>query len=136
MQKDIVLRAFLKKNMKLPELFEEKMRRLLGEDFSEYEKHLDDPAYYGIRVNTLKISVEDFLKICPFHVTKVPWTDNGFYVDREEKPSKHPYYHAGLYYIQEPSAMTPASYLPVEPETVCLICVGHQVESLQNLEQS
>ena len=83
--------------MKLPELFEEKMRRLLGEDFSEYEKHLDDPAYYGIRVNTLKISVEDFLKICPFHVTKVPWTDNGFYVDREEKPSKHPYYHAVLY---------------------------------------
>ena len=83
--------------------------------FEEYEKHLDDPAYYGIRVNTLKISVEDFLKICPFHVTKVPWTDNGFYVDREEKPSKHPYYHAGLYYIQEPSAMTPASYLPVEP---------------------
>ena len=66
-----MLRAFLKKNMKLPELFEEKMRRLLGEDFSEYEKHLDDPAYYGIRVNTLKISVEDFLKICPFHVTKV-----------------------------------------------------------------
>ena len=38
--------------MKLPELFEEKMRRLLGEDFEEYEKHLDDPAYYGIRVNT------------------------------------------------------------------------------------
>ena len=101
--------------MKLPELFEEKMRRLLGEDFEEYEKHLDDPAYYGIRVNTLKISVEDFLKICPFKVTKVPWTDNGFYVDREEKPSKHPYYHAGLYYIQEPSAMTPASYLRVEP---------------------
>ena len=101
MQKDIVLRAFLKKNMKLPELFEEKMRRLLGEDFSEYEKHLDDPAYYGIRVNTLKISVEDFLKICPFHVTKVPWTDNGFYVDREEKPSKHPYYHAGASYLAE-----------------------------------
>ena len=48
--------------MKLPELFEEKMRRLLGEDFSEYEKHLDDPAYYGIRVNTLKISVEDFFE--------------------------------------------------------------------------
>jgi len=34
--------------MKLPELFEEKMRRLLGEDFEEYEKHLDDPAVYVI----------------------------------------------------------------------------------------
>lgn len=101
--------------MELPVKFEQKMRELLLDDFLEYEKHLDDPAYYGIRVNTLKISVEDFLDICPFHLTKVPWTDNGFYVDRKEKPSKHPFYHAGLYYIQEPSAMAPASYLPVNP---------------------
>lgn len=101
--------------MELPIEFEKKMRKLLKEDFEEYEKHLDDPAYYGIRVNTLKISVEEFKKICPFSLTPVPWTDNGFYVDREEKPSKHPFYHAGLYYIQEPSAMTPAAYLPVEP---------------------
>lgn len=108
-------RAYPRRFMKLPVQFEEKMRRLLGDDFAEYERHLEDPAYYGIRVNTLKISVEDFLKICPFHLTKVPWTENGFYVNREEKPSKHPYYHAGLYYIQEPSAMTPAAYLPVEP---------------------
>lgn len=100
--------------MELPIEFEKKMRDLLKEDFTEYEKHLDDEAYYGIRVNTLKISVEEFLKICPFHVTKVPWTENGFYVEREEKPSKHPFYHAGLYYIQEPSAMFPAQVLPVE----------------------
>lgn len=101
--------------MKLPVEFEAKMRKLLGEEFSSYEQHLDDPPYYGIRVNTLKISVTDFLKICPFNVTPVPWTDNGFYVSREERPSRHPFYYAGLYYIQEPSAMTPASYLPVEP---------------------
>ncbi len=101
--------------MELPIEFEKKMRNLLKEDFTEYEKHLDDAAYYGIRVNTLKISVEEFLKICPFHVERVPWTENGFYVEREEKPSKHPFYHAGLYYIQEPSAMTPAAYLPICP---------------------
>mgnify|MGYP002448115429 CR=1 FL=1 len=76
-----MLKAFLRRDMKLPELFEEKMRRLLGEDFEEYEKHLDDPAYYGIRVNTLKISVEDFVKICPFEITPIPWIDNGFYYD-------------------------------------------------------
>lgn len=101
--------------MKLPVEFEKKMKNLLGEDFAAYEQHLDDPAYYGIRVNTLKISVKEFLDICPFPVTPVPWTENGFYVRREDKPSKHPYYHAGLYYIQEPSAMAPAAYLPVVP---------------------
>lgn len=106
--------------MKLPVEFEKKMKYLLGEEFADYEQHLDDPAYYGIRVNTLKISVEEFLKICPFSVTPVPWTDNGFYVPREEKPSKHPYYHVGLYYIQEPSAMAPAAYLPVEPGDLVL----------------
>ena len=42
--------------MKLPVEFEKKMKNLLGEDFAAYEQHLDDPAYYGIRVNTLKIS--------------------------------------------------------------------------------
>ncbi|MBQ4282604.1 MAG: RsmB/NOP family class I SAM-dependent RNA methyltransferase, partial [Lachnospira sp.] len=42
------------------------------------------------------------------------WIDNGFYFSEEDKPAKHPYYFAGLYYIQEPSAMTPANVLPVE----------------------
>ena len=55
-------------------------------------------------------------RICPFEITPVPWTDNGFYYDGERlSPAKHPYYSAGLYYLQEPSAMTPASRLPVEP---------------------
>ena len=90
----------------------------MGEDFSEYEKHLDDPAYYGIRVNTLKDLSGRLLKICPFHVTKVPWTDNGFYVDREET-IKTSILSCWIIYIQEPSAMTPASYLPVEPGRPC-----------------
>lgn len=50
----------------------------------------------------------------------VPWTDNGFYYDgslegEALRPSKHPAYYAGLYYLQEPSAMTPAAMLPVVP---------------------
>lgn len=101
--------------MRLPETFEQNMRILLGEDYASYEACLDKPMYHGIRINTLKISVEDFLKINPFHLTPVPWCSNGFYYDENlDKPSKHPYYFAGLYYIQEPSAMTPAATLPVE----------------------
>ncbi|MBQ9234141.1 MAG: RsmB/NOP family class I SAM-dependent RNA methyltransferase [Lachnospiraceae bacterium] len=101
--------------MNLPKTFEDNMRGLLGEEFDLYKDCLDKPMHHGIRINTSKISVEDFLKINPFLLKKVPWCDNGFYYDENvDKPSKHPYYYAGLYYIQEPSAMTPASVLPIE----------------------
>ena len=70
--------------------------------------------YYGLRVNTNKISVKDFLKISPFTLEPIPWTDNGFYYSGDQKPAKHPYYYAGLYYLQEPSAMLPAQILPIE----------------------
>jgi NOL1/NOP2/sun family putative RNA methylase len=53
--------------------------------------------------------------MAPFHLTRIPWVKNGFYYEEQDAPSRHPFYHAGLYYLQEPSAMTPASRLPVEP---------------------
>ena len=102
--------------MNLPKEFEEKMKTLLGSEYEEYTACYDEPRHYGLRVNTAKISVEDFLKIAPWPLEPVPWIENGFYYDGDHiQPSKHPYYFAGLYYLQEPSAMTPASRLPVEP---------------------
>ncbi len=100
--------------MKLPVSFENRMKEMLREDYAVYEASLDTPFHHGLRVNTSKISVEEFLKISPFSLQPVPWTTNGFYYDESGKPAKHPYYFAGLYYLQEPSAMTPASMLPVE----------------------
>lgn len=101
--------------MELPQLFVEKMKTLLGEEYSDYEACLQRPKQNGIRVNTSKISVEEFKKIAPFEIEPVPWTKNGFFVEAKEQPAKHPFYHAGLYYIQEPSAMAPAAFLPVNP---------------------
>ena len=101
--------------MKLPEDYIESMRQLLGEEeLQNYLDCFDAPRTYGLRVNTGKISVETFLKRTPFHLTPVPWVENGFYYDPEEGVTKHPDYYAGLYYIQEPSAMVPASRLPIE----------------------
>lgn len=110
----------------LPKQFEENMRKLLGDDYDNYVDCLEQPMRHGIRINTMKISVEDFLKINPFSLKPVPWCPNGFYYDETiDKPSKHPYYFAGLYYIQEPSAMTPASVLPVEEgERVLDVCAA------------
>ncbi len=103
--------------MNLPIAFEEKMKTLLGVEYEDYLRCYDEPRHYGLRVNTKKISVEDFLKISPWPLTAVPWIPNGFYYDGSMyQPAKHPYYYAGLYYLQEPSAMTPASRLPVNPD--------------------
>lgn len=112
--------------MNLPVAFEEKMKKLLGEEFPDYIKCYEEPRFYGLRVNTKKITVEKFREICPFDIRPIPWIENGFYYDGEKvQPAKHPYYFAGLYYLQEPSAMTPANRIPIEPgDKVLDVCAA------------
>ena len=100
--------------MELPQKYLDAMKELLGDDFQAYIDSFGEKRLYGLRVNNLKISTEDFLKISPFKLKRIPWIENGFYYEEDEKPAKHPYYFAGLYYLQEPSAMTPANILPIE----------------------
>ena len=68
--------------MKLPDSFVNKMKMMLKDEYPKYEESLSHPMYTCLRVNTLKISVEEFLEISPFKLTPVPWTKNGFYYDR------------------------------------------------------
>lgn len=112
--------------MRLPEKYIERMKILLGEEeYQEYLKSFEQKNVRGLRVNTLKITPEEFEKITPFSLKKIPWTDNGYYYEDDVQPAKHPYYYAGLYYIQEPSAMTPAQLLPVEPgDCVLDVCAA------------
>lgn len=76
--------------MELPVKFKEQMKELLQEEYGDYLQSFDHDRYYGLRVNTLKISVEEFLKISPFKLKPIPWTNDGFYYSSEDKPSKHP----------------------------------------------
>ncbi len=101
--------------MQLPETFLEKMNQLLGEEQAAWLESFEQKYFRGLRVNTSKLDVEEFERISPFPLKRVPWIDNGFYLEEEAKASRHPYYAAGLYYLQEPSAMTPAYCLPIEP---------------------
>ena len=99
----------------LPEKFAERMKFLLGDDFDNYKKALNDNPVRAFRVNTDKISVEDFLKINPFDTKKIPYVENGFYFE-DEKIGNHPYHHAGMIYVQEPGAMMPAECVKIDPE--------------------
>lgn len=102
--------------LKLSEEYLNRMRVLLGEEeFSAYLKSFDEERLYGLRVNTAKVTPEAFPELVSWDLKPVPWIPNGFYYEGTERPAKDPYYYAGLYYLQEPSAMTPAMLLPVEP---------------------
>ena len=84
--------------MKLPEKYINSMKELIGDkELSDYLASFDKPRQYGLRVNTAKISVEDFLAVSPFKLKPVPWIPNGFYYEEEDKPAKHPNIYAGLY---------------------------------------
>jgi len=100
----------------LPEKFAQRMKTLLGEEFSEYEKAVNLSPIKALRVNLEKISVEDFLKINPFELEKIPYEKTGFYIHNKEKIGNHPYHHAGLIYIQEPGAMTPVASIKIEKD--------------------
>lgn len=101
---------------KLPECYCESMKELLGEEYRQYVESFSKRPHTAFRINTGKVSLEQWNQMNPFATSGVPWTEKGFYFDSEkEMPSKHPYYFAGLYYLQEPSAMIPASILPIAP---------------------
>lgn len=101
--------------MNLPQSYMDGMKQLLGEEYSAFADSYEQKYYSGIRVNGLKIKPDSFLQLSGLSLSAVPWTENGFYYEGDGSLAKHPYYYAGLYYIQEPSAMAPAAFLPVEP---------------------
>lgn len=119
--------------MELPVLFEERMRRMLPpEEYEQFLKSYEREQYHALRVNTLKIRRKEFLERGLFDLEPVPWCENGFYYGENERPGKHPFHEAGLYYIQEPSAMSAAALADVQPgEYVLDLCAAPGGKSTQ-----
>ena len=92
-----------------------RMKEMLGNEYPAFLSSFSAPRTYGLRINTSKITCEDFENLSPFPTRQIPWIKNGYFYDEDIRPSRCPYYQAGLYYLQEPSAMTPASRIPIEP---------------------
>ena len=132
----------------LPEKFIERMKSDLGEECDSFLESLDGDRYQALRINSIK--GQNFQNLeedgekegkskegrekCShfFHLSLVPWAENGFYYAAEDAPGKHPYHEAGVYYIQEPSAMAPAGLLEVQPgEHVLDLCAAPGGKSTQ-----
>ena len=121
----------------LPEEFLSRMRDLLGGEFERFIESYSEPPRHGLRVNTLKLKTADEIKaLLPVKFSPVAWCAEGLSFPNNTaepaRPSKHWAYHAGLYYIQEPSAMSPVAVLDARPgDTVLDICAAPGGKSVQ-----
>lgn len=101
--------------MNLPEAFENRMKHLLGGEYAAFREALchEDPVK-GLRVNTHKVAAEAFVQNAPFALEPIPYVDGGFIVSEDAGAGKHPYHHAGAYYMQDPGAMATVAAIPAE----------------------
>lgn len=106
--------------MNLPIEFEKKMKAFLGNEWDDFLYSYDNNRFQALRFNTLKVqSPEERMRILKTlkisSDKKVSWADEAYYFDENVRPGKHPYHEMGLYYIQEPSAMSAAALLAPKP---------------------
>ena len=112
----------------LPELFLERMRTQLGEDYESFLESLQRPRAVALRFNPLKGAIPAL----PFVAEPVPWEPMGYYYDPQARPGLHVYHEAGVYYLQEASAMAPVALLDPRPgELICDLCAAPGGKSTQ-----
>lgn len=100
----------------IPKAFLERMRALLGPEFPEFRDALFEPSPTGLRANTLKVAPHELPTLTGWPLEPVPWCPVGFYLrEPDVRAGNHPYHWAGLYYLQEPSAMAVVEAMSPEP---------------------
>lgn len=118
--------------MQFPALFEQRMQTLLQEEYADFLEGYTRPLRRGLRVNTAKIGVSDFLNIFPHSLENSPFAENSFYLDAEHKAGSDPLHHAGAYYMQEPSASSAVTVLaPQAGERILDLCAAPGGKSTQ-----
>ncbi len=112
----------------LPQAFLERMEKQLGEEFPAYMQSLERPRAVALRFNPLKREKPEL----PFVKEPVPWEKMGYYYDPQSRPGLHPYHEAGVYYLQEASAMSAVALLDPQPgEKICDLCAAPGGKSTQ-----
>ncbi len=119
--------------MIVPTTFEERMRRLLGNEYAAFFDAWDQPlTTRGIRANTLKIPTQELWQLLPFDVSPVAFATEGGMTTASFRAGADPLHHAGTYYMQEPSAMSAVTVLaPTRGERVLDLCAAPGGKSTQ-----
>ena len=112
----------------LPQAFLDRIQAQLGSEFEAFLTSLERPRAVALRFNPLKGDAPSL----PFTGQNVPWEPLGYYYDPDARPGLHPYHEAGVYYLQEASAMSAVALLEPQPgERVCDLCAAPGGKSTQ-----
>ncbi len=119
--------------MTLPPLFEDRMRRLLGERYALFCECWNTPlTTRGVRANALKCTAHRLRELSGLSLSTVPFSPDGFATDTAFRAGVDPLHHAGAYYMQEPSAMSAVTLLaPKAGERVADLCAAPGGKSTQ-----
>lgn len=121
----------------LPIEFTKKMKEILGKEYEKFESSYSEIPSRSFRINTNKISTDEFMKIDPFNGEKIEYCENGFYFSTGGI-GNHPYHHAGMIYIQEPSAMAAVASVAIQRDwnilDLCASPGGKSTQAAQNPE--
>ena len=105
----------------LPQEFLDRIEKQLGKEFPAFMESLERPRAVALRFNPLKGEIPAL----PFVKEPVPWEPMGYYYDPDARPGLHPYHEAGVYYLQEASAMSAVALLDPQPgEKICDLCAA------------
>ena len=105
----------------LPQEFLARVKTQLNEEYPAFLESLERPRAVALRMNPLKGEAPRL----PFVLDNVSWEPNGYYYDPQARPGLHPYHEAGVYYLQEASAMSAVALLDPRPgERVCDLCAA------------
>lgn len=105
----------------LPEAFLDRIKGQLGDEYPAFLESLERPRAVALRFNPLKGEPPAL----PFVGDTVPWEPMGCYYDPNSRPGLHPYHEAGVYYLQEASAMSAVALLEPQPgERICDLCAA------------
>jgi 16S rRNA C967 or C1407 C5-methylase (RsmB/RsmF family)/NOL1/NOP2/fmu family ribosome biogenesis protein len=106
--------------LSLPAGFPDQLRQLLGGDTDAFLASYAQPAAHGLRVNPAKIGLERLRTLTGWTLEPIPWCPTGAYIDPGDRAGAHPYHGAGLYYLQEPTAMAVAERAEIEVGDIVL----------------
>ncbi|MBW2984895.1 RsmB/NOP family class I SAM-dependent RNA methyltransferase [Candidatus Woesearchaeota archaeon] len=116
--------------------FIERYRKLT--DWEEFKKYSLTWLRRSIRVNTLKISVNDLKKRLEkeWKLTQIPWCKEGFWIEHHKKERRDignlPEHSLGYFYVQEAVSMIPPIVLDPKPgELVLDMCAAPGSKSSQ-----